>query len=45
MQLYSINMILNSFEINKVLFNILDFLTLMHHCNDNGSPGILFTDT
>ena len=28
-QLYYINMILNSFEINKVLFNILDFPTLI----------------
>ena len=29
LQLYSINMILNSFEINKVLFDILDFPTLI----------------
>ena len=38
-------MILNSFEINKVLFNILDIPALINAIYDNGFPGILFTDT
>ena len=38
--IYSMNMILNSFEINKVLFNIFQ---LSSNANDQWIPGILFT--